>query len=252
MGVLSPNVDPTGAFCVTAITSASSSDRSWQKLSWNLSCLIQTYPSESGSTFSAAAAQQILFSLISAESNALQFDFTGPNGYVGFRGKTAGNALQPNVADRLTLPFAGTYTVAVHDGTGGYAFQVDQMGQTDLTPNTPQPITLAGAQEALGVMIRCSGRALRLPDIEKAVCAVFGLDQETLQSSRRSKQLSQPRILPVQGHQSVMGSVFDDSAAMQKDDPVCISGRGGPMGHENGRPVLENAAEMAKNALLRD
>ena len=38
----SPNVEPTGAFCVTAITSASSAERSWQKLSWNLSCLIHT------------------------------------------------------------------------------------------------------------------------------------------------------------------------------------------------------------------
>ena len=28
----------SGAFCVTAITSASSASRSWQKLSWNLSC----------------------------------------------------------------------------------------------------------------------------------------------------------------------------------------------------------------------
>jgi hypothetical protein len=37
-----PKVNPTGAFCVAAITSASSTGRSWQKLSWNLSCLIQT------------------------------------------------------------------------------------------------------------------------------------------------------------------------------------------------------------------
>lgn len=35
----SPNVDASGAFCVTAMTSASSADRSWAKLSWNLSCL---------------------------------------------------------------------------------------------------------------------------------------------------------------------------------------------------------------------
>jgi hypothetical protein len=35
------NVTPSGAFCVTAMTSASSSGRSWQKLSWNRSCAIR-------------------------------------------------------------------------------------------------------------------------------------------------------------------------------------------------------------------
>ena len=35
-------VEQTGAFCVTAITSASSVGRSWQKLSRNLSCAIHT------------------------------------------------------------------------------------------------------------------------------------------------------------------------------------------------------------------
>jgi hypothetical protein len=45
---LSPNVLPTGAFWVTAMTSASSAVRSWQKLSWNFGGSIQTYPSLSG------------------------------------------------------------------------------------------------------------------------------------------------------------------------------------------------------------
>ena len=38
---LSAKVLASGAFCVTAMTSASSAVRSWQKLSWNLSGLIQ-------------------------------------------------------------------------------------------------------------------------------------------------------------------------------------------------------------------
>ena len=37
---LSPKVLASGAFCVTAITRASSALRSWQKLSWYLSCRI--------------------------------------------------------------------------------------------------------------------------------------------------------------------------------------------------------------------
>src|ERR1700733_11095202 len=37
------NVPRSGAFWVTPITRPSSGVRSWQKLSWNLSCLIQRY-----------------------------------------------------------------------------------------------------------------------------------------------------------------------------------------------------------------
>ncbi|MEV6678150.1 hypothetical protein AB0N09_14980 [Streptomyces erythrochromogenes] len=37
---LSPKVEPSGAFWVTAMTRASSASRTWQKLSWNFSRLI--------------------------------------------------------------------------------------------------------------------------------------------------------------------------------------------------------------------
>ena len=57
------------------------------------------------------------------------------------------------------------------------------------------PIDLAMAQEALGEMIRHSSRAVRLPDIEKAVCEAFGLDPSSLQSDRKSKRVSYPRML---------------------------------------------------------
>src|ERR1700683_5421514 len=39
---VSPNVDPTGAFWVIAITSASAAGKAWQKLSRNLSGAIHT------------------------------------------------------------------------------------------------------------------------------------------------------------------------------------------------------------------
>jgi chromosomal replication initiator protein len=40
-----------------------------------------------------------------------------------------------------------------------------------------------------------SNRPVRLSDIDRAVCDVFGLSKETLQSSRRSQHVSAPRML---------------------------------------------------------
>jgi chromosomal replication initiator protein len=58
-----------------------------------------------------------------------------------------------------------------------------------------QPITRALAEEALAEMIRHGARAVRLADIDKAVCSVFGLEAETLQSGRRAKDVSHLRML---------------------------------------------------------
>jgi len=58
-----------------------------------------------------------------------------------------------------------------------------------------RPITLPMAEEALADLVRHSARAVRLPDIEKAVCQVFGLDPASLQSSAKGKQVSHPRML---------------------------------------------------------
>jgi chromosomal replication initiator protein len=58
-----------------------------------------------------------------------------------------------------------------------------------------KPISLAMAQEALGEMIHHSSRMVRLGDIEKAVCEVFGLDPESLQADDKSKRISHPRML---------------------------------------------------------
>jgi chromosomal replication initiator protein len=57
------------------------------------------------------------------------------------------------------------------------------------------PITLSLAEEALSDLVRSSSRSLRLADIERAVCSVFGLENGTLQSSRRSRAVSHPRML---------------------------------------------------------
>ena len=58
-----------------------------------------------------------------------------------------------------------------------------------------RPISLAMAEEALGDLIRHSGRAVRLADIEKAVCEVFGLEPASLQSDAKEKRVSHPRML---------------------------------------------------------
>ncbi len=58
-----------------------------------------------------------------------------------------------------------------------------------------QPITRSLAEEALAEMIQQTGRAVHLDDIEKAVCEVFGLSQDSLQSARRAKSLSTARML---------------------------------------------------------
>ncbi len=58
-----------------------------------------------------------------------------------------------------------------------------------------QKISIPLAEEALGEMIRHNIRVVRLPDIEKAVCKVFGLEPQTLQSDGKSRRVSQPRML---------------------------------------------------------
>jgi chromosomal replication initiator protein len=58
-----------------------------------------------------------------------------------------------------------------------------------------RPIDLAFAEEALAELLHRSRRAIRLSDIEEAVCDMFGLPNDSLQSQRRSKDVSTPRML---------------------------------------------------------
>ncbi len=60
---------------------------------------------------------------------------------------------------------------------------------------TGRPITPAMAEEALAEMIRDGSPTVRLADIDKAVCDAFGLEPEALQSSRKAKSVSHPRML---------------------------------------------------------
>jgi chromosomal replication initiator protein len=58
-----------------------------------------------------------------------------------------------------------------------------------------QTMTVEVAESALADLFHTTRQAVQLPDIEKAVCTVFGLDAKTLQSNRRSKSVSHPRML---------------------------------------------------------
>jgi len=58
-----------------------------------------------------------------------------------------------------------------------------------------QPVSLALAKETLADMVGRGARGVRLTDIEKAVCEVFGLEPKSLQSGRRGKEVSHPRML---------------------------------------------------------
>lgn len=57
-----------------------------------------------------------------------------------------------------------------------------------------KPVTLSMAKEALAELMLQAGPVVRLPDIERAVCEVFGLDSGTLQSGR-TRSVSYPRML---------------------------------------------------------
>ena len=57
------------------------------------------------------------------------------------------------------------------------------------------PVTAGMAAEALADLVRSSGRSVRLADIERAICKAFGVEEGSLQSARRTKAVSHPRML---------------------------------------------------------
>jgi chromosomal replication initiator protein len=58
-----------------------------------------------------------------------------------------------------------------------------------------RPVTVRMAQEVLGDIFRAAQPVVRLPDIESAVCGLFGVGTRDLHSHRKSKTLAQPRML---------------------------------------------------------
>lgn len=58
-----------------------------------------------------------------------------------------------------------------------------------------QPITHRMASEVIHELVPSQARVIRLKDIHKAICEVFGLESEVLQQTSRSRASSQPRML---------------------------------------------------------
>lgn len=58
-----------------------------------------------------------------------------------------------------------------------------------------EPISHELASRALGDLARHSTRSVRLADVQKAVCHVFGLEPAQLRSERKGRSVSEPRML---------------------------------------------------------
>jgi chromosomal replication initiator protein len=58
-----------------------------------------------------------------------------------------------------------------------------------------EPITRESADRAISDLARHSARTVRLADVQKAVCDVFGVEPAQLRSDRKSRAISEPRIL---------------------------------------------------------
>jgi chromosomal replication initiator protein len=58
-----------------------------------------------------------------------------------------------------------------------------------------EPVTRATAEQALAELARHSTRPVRLADVQKAVCDVFGVEPAQLRSERKGRALSEPRML---------------------------------------------------------
>jgi chromosomal replication initiator protein len=60
---------------------------------------------------------------------------------------------------------------------------------------TGQRVGAAAARQVLGDLERDCLRVVRMPDIERVVCDMFGVEADDLKSSRRARSVSEPRML---------------------------------------------------------
>jgi chromosomal replication initiator protein len=58
-----------------------------------------------------------------------------------------------------------------------------------------EPVTREMAERALADLARHSARTVRLTDVQKVVCDLFGVEPAQLRSERKGRALSEPRIL---------------------------------------------------------
>jgi RHS repeat-associated protein len=125
--------------------------------------------------FSALTGQQAQFHLMASAGPGIQFDLTGPGGFVGFSGLTADSP-------PVTLPTSGDYTLTVHSAgqqAGAYAFEL-QTPPIALTLGTPltEPLAGSGQTQLFQVQVPAGGPlqvALRDPGADQnEIYAKFG------------------------------------------------------------------------------
>lgn len=110
---------------------------------------------------------------------------------------------------------------------------------------TGSPLTLTATRDALRDFERDCLRIVRAADIQQAVCELFGVQQPDLISARRTRQLSQPRMLAMyltrqwtnaayheigkqfggRNHSTVMSAEKKMKDLLQRNTPIQISTR---------------------------
>jgi chromosomal replication initiator protein len=95
----------------------------------------------------------------------------------------------------LTIPEEVVHYVATHITRHARELYgaVNRLEATSLMLGVP--ISADMAAEALADLVRSSSRSVRLTDIEQAVCKAFGIEVGALQSARRARSASHPRML---------------------------------------------------------
>jgi chromosomal replication initiator protein len=58
-----------------------------------------------------------------------------------------------------------------------------------------EPVTREMAERAIADLVRHSARTVRLADVQKVVCDMFGVEPSQLRSDGKGRALSEPRIL---------------------------------------------------------
>lgn len=124
-----------------------------------------------------------------------------------------------------------------------------------------RPLDLAMAEDSLAELLRNRRKAVRMADIQKAVCDVFGLEPDALQSQSKGKDVSQPRMLAMwlarkytRSALSEIGTFFGGRrhstviSAHKKVDGWLASGE--PVRLAVGRCQLDEAVRRVEETLL--
>jgi chromosomal replication initiator protein len=101
------------------------------------------------------------------------------------------------VADQMDVDFSHEVLDRISSQLQGDARQLTgALNKLEATSRAyGRPIDLAMVESALLDVFRATRRVVNLPDIERAVCDVFGLDASCLQSNGKARSISRPRAL---------------------------------------------------------